>query len=118
MIRKIFGVIAGYLIFAVSAVVLFHSAGLDPHKPQSTGFELLTGVYGLFFSVLAGIVLQSIAHTRSLTVNYVLAGMMAGFAALSMLMSGGSHWTQWMAILIFAPASLVGGWFYLRRREF
>lgn len=116
MIRKIFGVIAGYLIFAVSAVVLFQASGRDPHKPQSVNFELLTAGYGFLFSFLAGIVLLSIARTRGLGVNYVLAAVMAGFAAFSMLMSGGSHWTQWMAILLFAPASVAGGWYYLRRK--
>lgn len=117
MIRKIFGVIGAYLIFAVSAVMLFQASGRDPHKMQSTGFELSTAAYGFLFSFLAGIVLQSIARTRSLGINFILAGIMAGFAALSMLLSGGSHWTQWLAIFVFAPASVAGGWVYLRRKR-
>lgn len=115
MARNIIGLIVAYLVFAVSAVVLFWLSGHAPHQAQPVGFEILTALYGLFFSLLAGAVQQFIARTGNLVINYALAAMIVVFAAASLITSTGSHWTQWLAILLFAPASIAGGWLYLRR---
>ena len=44
-----------------------------------------------------------------MTVNIVLAVIMAAFAAFSFFNSTGEHYTQISAIFLFAPASLIGG---------
>jgi hypothetical protein len=116
MIRKIFSVIAGYAIFAITALALLKLSGQNPHASATTSFQLLTAIYGVFFSILSGFVLRVIAQTRNLGLNFILALIIAGFAALSMLTSAGSHWTQWFAICFFAPASVLGGFFYQRKR--
>lgn len=115
MARNIIGLIVAYLVFAVSAFVLFRLSGYAPHQPQPIAFEILTAIYGLFFSILAGAVQQFIARSGNLIVNYALAAMIIVFAAASLITSTGSHWTQWLAILLFAPASVAGGRLYLRR---
>jgi hypothetical protein len=117
MIRKILAVIISYVIFAASAVLLFNLTGQKPHAEATVNFKIITAAYGIFFSVLSGLVLQLIAQTKSLTLNFVLAFIMAAFAAISLLTSGGSHWTQLFAIIIFAPASLLGGVIYLKRKS-
>ncbi|MFB3386815.1 hypothetical protein [Flavobacterium sp. LAR06] len=48
-------------------------------------------------------------------VNFVLFVIMAGFATFSLLKSGGSSWTQLLAIFIFAPVSVLGGLFWIKR---
>ena len=54
MIRKIAAVIAGYLVFAVSAGLWFPLMGYKPHAAAPWAFMLETLAYGLFFSLLAG----------------------------------------------------------------
>jgi hypothetical protein len=117
MIRKILAVIISYVIFAASAVLLFNLTGQKPHADAAVKFKIITAAYGAFFSVLSGLILQLIVRTKSLTLNFVLAFIMAAFATISMLTSGGSHWTQLFAIIIFAPASLLGGVIYLKRKS-
>src|SRR5579864_4474974 len=52
--RAVLAVIAGYLIFAGSAVLFFRLLNVDPHSPAAAGFEALTIAYGLAFSSLDG----------------------------------------------------------------
>jgi hypothetical protein len=117
MIRKILSVIAGYAIFVVSSLALFKLSEQNPHGDTTTGFQILTAVYGATFSFISGLILQLIAKTRNLNLNYILAVIIAGFATFSFFKADGNHWTQLLAIFIFAPVSILGGLFYLRRRE-
>jgi uncharacterized membrane protein len=116
LIRKVLAVIVSYVVFAASAVLLFNLTGQKPHADATIGFKVITAVYGVFFSVLSGLILQIIARTNNLTLNFVLAFIMAAFATVSLLTSSGSHWTQLFAIIFFAPASILGGVIYLKRK--
>ena len=42
---------------------------------------------------------------------------MAGFAAFSLIKTNGNHWTQLLAIFVFAPASILGAQFYLKQKQ-
>jgi len=77
---------------------------------------LLTAVYGAVFSFISGLATNFISKANNLKVNYILALVIAGFATFSYFKASGSHWTQILAIFIFAPVSIVGGLFYLRRK--
>jgi hypothetical protein len=114
MIRNILSVIAGYLIFAVSSVLLFTLKSHKPHGDASTTFKIATIIYGVFFSVIAGFVVQLIAKQKTLTLNYILALVIFLFAAISLITATGTHWTQLSAMLIFAPVSVLGG--YIKNR--
>jgi len=114
MIRKILSVVAGYAVFAVSSVLLFKLMAQPPHQDTTITFKLVTIVYGAFFSVLSGFILQLIARQTKLALNFILALVIFLLAAISMLASAGSHWTQLFAMLIFAPVSVLGG--YLKHR--
>jgi peptidoglycan/LPS O-acetylase OafA/YrhL len=109
MIRKIMAVIAGYLVFALSAGIWFPLMGYKPHAATPWAFMLETLAYGLFFSLLAGYVTKAIG--RSFLLNYILAALIFLCAVLSLLFSGGSYWTQLMTIFLFAPCSLLGSRF-------
>jgi hypothetical protein len=117
MARKIIGVILGYLIFAISAVAFFKLSAQDPHADPTTVFVIATAVWGAVFSFIGGLVAQLIAKTTDLKINYILAFIMAAFAAFSLIKTGGNHWTQLLAIFIFAPTSIPGGQFYLKRKQ-
>ena len=117
MIRQISGVIIGYAIFVISSVFLFRFSEVNPHEEASKLFMVLTFVYGSVFSFISGLVAQLIAKSKSLKVNYVLFVIMAGFAAFSLFKSSGSSWTQLLAIFVFAPVSVLGGLFWIKRNK-
>lgn len=117
MIKKIVGVIIGYAIFVISALALFKLSKHDPHSDPSIAFAIVTAVYGIVFSFIGGLVAQAIAGATNLAVNYVLAFIIAGFATFSLIKTGGNHWTQLLAIFIFAPAAVLGGRYAIRRRK-
>ena len=117
MIRKILGVVTGYAIFVATSLGLFKLSGQDPHGQATISFQILTAIYGAVFSFLSGLILQLIAKTNSLTLNYILAVIIAGFATFSIIKADGSSWTQLLAIFIFAPLSVLGGLFYIKRNK-
>jgi hypothetical protein len=115
MTKQILGIIAGYTIFVISSVLLFRLSGVKPHSEASVTFMFLTFVYGTVFSFISGLVTQTISKTKNLKVNYILFVIMAGFAAFSLFKSDGSSWTQLLAIFIFAPISILGGLFMIKK---
>ena len=117
MLRKILAVIAGYMLFAVSSVLLFQLSGQHPHEAAPLNFKLVTIAYGVFFSIMAGLVVQLIAGQSKLTLNFILAILMFVLAGISALTSKGDHWTQLFAMLIFAPVSVLGGYLRIKRKQ-
>ena len=115
IVRVILGVITGYAIFVISTVLLFQLSGINPHADPTLSVMLLTVGFGLVFSFLGGFIGQWIAGTRTLTVNYILAFILAGFAAFSFFKTSGNHYSQLAAIFLFAPASVLGGWVRKKR---
>ena len=107
--RTILSVVVGYAIFVITALGLFKFSGHKPHSDPTTVFVIVTAIYGIVFSFIAGLVTQIISRAKNLKINYVLAFIIAGFATFSIFKSGGNHWTQLLAIFIFAPASILGG---------
>jgi len=115
MIKQFLAIIIGYAIFVITSVFLFKISGVKPHSEATVAFMFLTFVYGSGFSFLSGLVTQFIAKTRNLKTNYILFFIMAGFATFSLFKSSGSFWTQLLAIFIFAPISILGGYFLIRK---
>jgi hypothetical protein len=117
--RTLWAVVAGYSIFAISAVVLFHLSRVDPHSPATLGFKALTVAYGLAFAYFGGFVAGRIAGRTDLVGGIALAIVIALGATISMIArpGAGALWTQTAALLFFAPASLAGDWTRRRRRQ-
>lgn len=115
--RTALGVIIGYVIFVITSLAFFKISGQKPHTDATISFMLLTAVYGMATSFITGLVAQKIAGKKNLLVNYVLAAIIAGFAAFSMFKAEGSKWTQLQAMFLFALASILGGWVYLRKNK-
>ena len=82
--RSILGVFVGYVIFAASAVVLFHAAGRDPHAEQDLLFTAGAILYGIAFAAVGGLIAVRIAGRRPVlhaaTVGVILAA--GAFASL------------------------------------
>ena len=117
MIRNILSVLAGYVIFVITSLALFKLSGQDPHDDPTTTFVILSIIYGAAFSFLSGLITQLISKTKNITLNYVLCFIIAGFATFSLFKTTGNHWTQLLAIFIFAPISILGGLFYNKQND-
>jgi len=117
MLRSAAAVVAGYLVFALTALLWFRLSGRDPHAPASTGFMAATILYSLLFAVLAGYLAALVAGRFEIEHAFAVATLIAAVGAASFVAEspGESRWTQLSAILIIAPAAMVGG--YLRRRQ-
>ena len=116
MVKNFIAIITGYAIFVLTSLLLFNLSKHNAHAPATIRFQIFTAVYGIVFSILSGFVSQLIANKKNLSINYGLAILIAGFATFSFFKADGSHWTQLLAIFIFAPISILGGVFYLRRK--
>lgn len=110
--RAFLAVVAGYLIFAGSAVLFFRLLNVDPHSPATVRFEVFTIACGLAFALLGGFVTGKIARRTDLNCGIALALVIALGATVSMVAhpGAGSVWTQTAALLLCAPASLAGYW--------
>jgi len=117
--RAFLAVVAGYLIFAGSAVLFFRLSHVDPHSSAAIGFEALAIVYGLAFASLSGFVAGKLARRTDLVCGIALALVIALGATVSMIArpDAGALWTQTAALLLFAAASLAGDWIRRRRRD-
>ncbi len=115
MFKNFIAIIIGYAIFVITSLLLFKFSGNNAHAEATIGFQIFTAFYGVIFSILSGLVAQLIANRKNLSINYGLAVLIAGFATFSFFKASGSHWTQLLAIFLFAPISILGGVFYLRR---
>jgi hypothetical protein len=111
MLKSVIGVVVGYLVFAVSAALLFVASGRDPHQEQGIGFVVFTVVYGVIFAAIGGYVAGVIARRKPGLHGAVVALVLAVGATTSFLTQpgAGSRWTQVAALVLMAPAAFVGG---------
>jgi hypothetical protein len=116
MFRKILSVIIGYFIFVATSLAFFYFTDHNAHADPTYKFMMATAIYGTVSSFIAGLITQAIAGGKNLKVNYILALIIAGFAAFSYLKADGNHYTQILAIFVFAPASFLGGFLLIRRK--
>ncbi len=111
MVRRIIGVLVGYIVFAASAVLLFRLAGRNPHAQQDVGFMVAAIVYGVFFGALGGYLSAVIGGGRPRTQG-IWVGVIIALGATVSLLAGpkaGSAWSRVAALFLMAPAAVVGG---------
>ncbi len=108
-LRIFLGGIAGYAIFAIGSILLFHFSGIDPHADAGPETIALVIVCGAIFAFIGGYVAKLIAPKGNLTANYAVLFITMSFAAFSLLKSPGNHYTQLAATFLFGPLSFVGG---------
>ncbi len=109
--RLVSGVILGYMLFAFSAFGLFRITHHDPHAPASLSFEVGAMVYGVLFAIVAGFVASFIGGRHDMLAARCVAAILALGAIVSMIATVVS-WSQIAALLLMAPAVLLGGWMY------
>jgi len=110
MLRSVGAVAAGYLIFAMSAVLLFQMSGRAPHQAQPITFEIASVVWGCVFALVAGWLTARIAARKPVLHAAVLAGVIAVGALASLVGDvSGAKWSQISALVIMAPCAWIGG---------
>ena len=110
MLRSIGAVAAGYLIFAMSAVLLFQMSGRAPHQAQPLAFEIASIIWGCVFALVAGWLTARIATRQPAVHAAALAGVIALGALASLVGDGsGAKWSQLAALVLMAPCAWFGG---------
>ena len=110
-LRTVGAVIGGYLIFVLSAVVLFQLSSREPHAPQPLWFMLASVAYGMVFAGLGGVAAARLAPTRPPLQSGSVAPVLALGAGVSLAFSpgAGATWSQWTALILMAPSAYLGG---------
>ncbi len=117
MLRSAIAVLAGYLLFAGSAVAFFTVSGRDPHARASVAFLVLTTLYGMFFAALGGFLAVLLARRQKFEHAFAVAFLIAVSGAASILgrPGRGPVWSHLAALLTMAPMAMVGGYLRLRK---
>ena len=117
VLRSIAAVVLGYLVFAVSAGLLFRILGADPHAPQSPGLMAGSVVYGMAFAFVGGLAAIRLAPRRPGLHAALVSLLIAAGAAASLLASpaNDAKWSQRAAIVLMAPSALLAGRLSTRR---
>lgn len=115
--RTVAAVLGGFLIFSISAVLLFNISGRPPGVWPGAAFATFAIIYGGVFAGLAGYVAARLAPRAPLVHAAAVAGLLFGAATGSYFMqqSGASLWSLVSTILVSVPAAMFGG--YLRHRS-
>lgn len=117
MIRSLGAVVGAYLVFTISAVMLFRISGRPPEAWPGLPFAVFGIVYGAAFATLAGFLAAWLAPRAPLGRAAVVAALLALAAIVSLLVQLGevSPWSHLATLLVFTPSALFGG--YLCHRQ-
>jgi hypothetical protein len=108
--RSLVAILLGYAVFAVAVGALFTISGYDPHSPARASFILLATAYGACFGVAAGFVAAWVARKAYFMHAFAVGCIIAIGAAISLIVrpGEGAFWTQFLAMPLFAPLTLLG----------
>jgi hypothetical protein len=116
MLRSILAILAGYLVFGISAALLFNVSGQDPRLTPGIGFIVFSSVYGAAFALLAGYFAAAFAGRRPLLHASILAGLLGAIALASLIskLGNASPWSEIAVLVLMVPAAMAGG--FLRQQ--
>jgi len=115
--RAVLGILVGYGLFAVFAISLFAVSGHDPHLAPSRVFLFVSIAWGVACAVLGGYVATIVAGRSDLVagVGVALLIVLAAGTSMAMQPDATTRWSQMAAIIVMAPAAVIGA--ALRRRR-
>ena len=116
-IRSALSVLAGYVLFAVSAFLIFRLFNRPPHQIAPLWFMVLATVVGVLGAGAGGYVSGVLAGSGPVGHAFGVAGVLVlgASTSLSATIGKGAIWSQVAAITLMAPSAVVGGW--IRRRH-
>ena len=110
MLRSIGAVAAGYIIFGVSAALLFQLSGQEPHADAPLAFKIASTIWGAVFALVAGWLTARIAPRKPTTHAAFVAGLIALGAVISIAARpSDALWSQTAALVVMAPCAVIGG---------
>jgi hypothetical protein len=109
--KSVLAVLVGYLVFAVSAIILFRVFAVDPHQEPELGFRIWSTVYGVVFAFAGGYLAARIAGNKETAHASAVACILAVIATVSLIAQPGhgSLWSQFAALGFMTPAAVLGG---------
>lgn len=115
--KSVLSVLAGYLVFGVSTILLFAVAGIDPRQELDLGFRIWSTLYGVVFALAGGYVAARLAGRNEIAHASAVACILAVIATVSLVAQPGhgSLWSQIAALGFMTPAVVFGG--VLRARQ-
>lgn len=117
MLRSIFSVVIGYLIYGISIGILIKLTSVNLHGETSVFFKIGSTLYGIIFSFLSGIITALIARKNKLLHGIVLSILLILIAVAAIYFMEGNHWSEWVNILVIAPFAAMGSWIVARYRK-
>lgn len=115
--KSVLAVLAGYLVFGISAILLLQISGVDPRQEPEPGFRIWSAIYGVLFAFAGGYVAGWIAGRKEILHASAVALLLAVIATVSLIAQSdhGSLWSQVSALVFMAPAAVLGGVMRARR---
>ena len=116
-LQSIVAVVAGYLVFAVSAYGFFRLSGQAPHQTAPMPIMIAGIGLGMAFAAAGGYAAAWLGGHHPLAHGIAVAVVLALGAAVSLFatLGKGAVWTQLAALLLMAPCAALGGWLRSRR---
>jgi len=109
MMRSVVAVIAGYLVFGISAVLIFQLGGIQPHEPASLTFMIISSALGVLAAIASGYVAARLAPQNPTGHGFLVGLLIAAGAIASMFdPSAGTRWSQIAALVLMAPGAVIG----------
>jgi hypothetical protein len=117
MLRSIGAVIAGYFVFAASALLLFQLSGREPHADAPLAFKAATTLWGAVFALVGGWLAAHVGVRRPALHGAAVAALIA-LGAIGSIAARPSDalWSQLAALVVMAPCAWLGGVLAARRR--
>ena len=111
-LRSIGSVIAGYLLFAVSAFLFFQLSGQRPHAAAAPAVMAASILVGGVAAFAGGFLAARLAGRKPLLHGMAVAVVLAAgaTASLASTIGHGAIWSQVAALVLMAPAAALGGW--------
>lgn len=119
VIRSILSFIVGYLIFAVSMVLLWMIFGYKPKDVPPDGFLVFSVFFECLFAFGGGYVSALVAARKQLVHTGILAGIVAILGVLSLVCPQNElpWWANLATAFPIAPCFLLGGLMTIRQKS-
>jgi hypothetical protein len=110
--RSIVAVALGFAVFVIGSFMPRGAVADYPSVRPTLGLAAGAIAYGAVFGALGGLTAASLAGRRPLAHAVVVAGLIALAALIHPWLEPGTNprWLDLSALLIMAPAAVLGGW--------
>lgn len=117
--KSVLAVLLGYMVFGVSAILLFKVSGVAPQQEPGLAFRIWGTLYGVIFAFAGGYLAARIAGKKEILHASAVACILAVIATVSLIAQPGhgSLWSQIAALGFMTPATVLGGVVRARRQH-